>query len=222
MKIRSIFLFSLASLFCCSGATAQSWRSIKSQVKNEVKKEGKKMIENALTTQTLRIEAFPQSLEAFDGMYNQMATTPEGAVMMFIVAMDTYIRNEELGKQCFGLCFHPQKRNGDLPDNHFLSFMHDRFYRNSQEWLARSYFEGSSPENGYQISAPYTMKVRRKATDRDYLTSMDADVEKCWVHSSGADSDRPAQVLRVKGETLYYIFSYGGIPSQIRPPKRQY
>ena len=62
--------------------------------------------------------------------------------------------------------------------------------------------------------------MKSRVNDDDYLTSMDADVEKRWLKSSGADSERAVQVLRVRGEDLYYMFEYGGLPSQVRKPRR--
>ena len=154
-------------------------------------------------------------------MYNELAVSPEGAVAMFMAAMNIYAENEELGMKCFGLCFHPENRNGDVPIPYFVSFMNSRFHQgDAQPWIARSYFEGATPENGYTPDLPYTIKMKSRIDDDDYLTDMDADVERRWVNSSGADSDRPVQVLRVRGDDIYYMFNYAGLATQVRKPRR--
>ncbi len=219
-------LLTLALTLVCFIATAEAQsletlkRKVKSQAKQEVTKSVRKTV-GAGVPKSVELGTIPATLEEFDAKYNKLAATPEGAIVMFLAAMDIYAQNEELGKKCFGLCFHPENRNGDEPIPYFLQFMRDRFYRGSnQPWIARSYFEGAKPENGYTPKEPLTLKMKSRVNDDDYLTSMDADVEKRWLKSSGADSERAVQVLRVRGEDLYYMFEYGGLPSQVRKPRR--
>ncbi len=223
--MKTKFITLLLALVCfVSYAEAQSLEMLKRKVASKAKQETTKAIRKTVgagVPKSIELGSIPSTLEEFDAKYSVMATTPEGAIVMFLAAMDIYARNEELGKNCFGLCFHPENRNGDLPNNHFLSFMHSRFhYGDGQPWIARSYFEGAKPENGYTPKEPLTLKMKSRVNDDDYLTSMDADIEKRWLKSSGADSERAVQVLRVRGEELYYMFEYGGLPSQVRKPKK--
>lgn len=224
MKTTKLLTLLLALLCFVNYAEGQSLEMLKRKAKNQVKREATKAVRKTVSAgvpKSVELGAIPTSLEEFDTKYNTLAVTPEGAIVMFLAAMDIYAQNEELGKKCFGLCFHPENRNGDEPNNHFLSFMRSRFHSGSgQWWIARSYFDGAKPENGYSPKEPFTLKMKSRVNDDDYLTSMDADVEKRWLQSSGADSERAVQVLRVRGEDLYYIFEYGGLPSQIRRPKR--
>lgn len=225
MKKSRLLTVLLALLCSISFAEAQSWESIKRKAKSDAKQDVRKAVRKTVAggvPKSVTLGAIPATLEAFNAKYNELATTPEGAVVMFLAAMDIYTQNEELGKQCFGLCFHPENREGNLPNNHFLSFMRSCFHSgDGQPWIARSYFDGAKPENGYTPKESFTLRLKSRVGDDDYLTSMDADVEKRWLKSSGADSERAVQVLRVRGENLYYIFEYGGLPSQVRKPKRK-
>lgn len=225
MKTKKLITLLLALICFANYADAQSWDMLKGRAKSKARQEASRAVRKTVgagVPKSIELGTIPTTFEEFDAKYNTIATTPEGAIVMFLAAMDIYARNEELGKQCFGVCFHPDNRNGDLPNNHFLSFMRSRFhYGDGQPWIALSYFEGAKPENGYTPKEPLTLKMKSRANDSDYLTSMDADVEKRWLKSSGADSERAVQVLRVRGENLYYMFEYGGLPSQIRKPKRQ-
>lgn len=222
MKTKLITLLLVLTCFV-NYAEAQSLDMLKRKVRSQAKQETTRAIRKTVgagVPKSIELGSIPVTLEEFDAKYNAIATTPEGAIAMFLAAMDIYARNEELGKHCFGLCLHPENRNGDLPNNHFLSFMRSRFHEgDGQPWIARSYFEGAKPENGYTPKEPLTLKMKSRANDDDYLTSMDADVEKRWLQSSGADSERAVQVLRVRGEELYYMFEYGGLPSQVRKPR---
>lgn len=225
--MKTVKLFALLITLICfvNYAEAQSWETLKRKAKSETRQEITKAVRKTVgagVPKSVKLNAIPTTLEEFDATYNEMATTPEGAIIMFLAAMDIYAQNEELGKKCFALCFHPEKRNGDEPIPYFVQFMRSRFHSgDGQSWLARSYFDGATPENGYTPKEPLTLKMKSRANDDDYLTDMDADVERRWVNSSGADSERPVQVLRVRGENLYYMFNYAGLASQVRKPKRR-
>lgn len=219
-KIITILIFAFALQGIANAQFGGLLNKAKSKVKQEANRTARKTIGAGLP-KSVELGTIPTTLEEFDVKYNTLAKTPEGAIVMFLAAMDIYAQNEELGKKCFGLCFHPENRSGDMPNNHFLSFMRSRFhYGDGQPWIARSYFDGAKPENGYTPKKPLTLRMKSRANDDDYLTSMDADVEKRWLQSSGADSERAVQVLRVRGEELYYMFEYGGLPSQVRKPKK--
>lgn len=224
MKTTKLFTLLFALVCFVATAEAQSWETLKRKAKSEARQEITKAVKKTVgggVPKSVKLNVFPTTLEEFDSTYNEQAVTAEGAILMFLVAMDIYTQDEELGKKCFGRCFHPANRNGDEPIPYFVQFMRDRFHRGSdQPWIARSYFEGAKPENSYTPKEPLTLKMKSRANDDDYLTDMDADVERRWVNSSGADSDRPVQVLRVRGEDLYYIFNYAGLASQVRKPKR--
>ncbi len=224
MKTKKIITLFLALICFINYADAQLWGMFTDKAKIIARQEASKTVcktARAGVSKSVDLGTIPATFEEFEAKYNELATTPEGAIAMFLAAMDIYAQNEELGKYCFGVCFHPENRNGELPNKYFLSFMRSRFhYGDGQPWIARSYFEGAKPENGYTPKSPLTLKMKSRVDDKDYLTSMDADIEKRWLKSSGADSERAVQVLRVRGEKLYYIFEYGGLPSQVRKPRK--
>lgn len=172
-------------------------------------------------TTRVSLNKMPSSLKEFKTQYNKMATTPEGAIIMFVAAMDIYSRNIELGELCMGWCFHPEERNGDKPDRNFMSLIVTRFHQgNPQPWLALSYFNGAKPENGYRPSVPYSMNIRNRGDKSGYLSDLEAVVEQRFVKSFGADNERPVKVLRVEGERLFYMFGYGSIVTKVRKPKK--
>lgn len=161
MKTKLITL--LLTLACfVNYAEAQSLDMLKRKAASKAKQETTRAIRKTVgagVPKSVELGSIPATLEEFDAKYNVIAMTPEGAIAMFLAAMDIYARNEELGAKCFGLCFHPENRNGDLPNNHFLSFMRSRFhYGDGQPWIARSYFEGAKPDNGYTPKEPLTLK----------------------------------------------------------------
>lgn len=76
-----------------------------------------------------------------------------------------------------------------------IQFLRDRLV--GKGYVPRSYFAGTSPQNNYEPSRPYTVTVEENPysyTNEGYAT--------LWLRSSGADSPRQVQ-LRAKGDKWY-------------------
>lgn len=84
-------------------------------------------------------------------------------------------------------------------------FIRDRLC--GKGYVMRSYFEGTSPENDYTPSLPYTIKI----SDNPY-SYQNEGYATLYLTSSGADSQRQVQ-LRKKGEQWFVwdIFLYPDI-----------
>ncbi len=76
-----------------------------------------------------------------------------------------------------------------------MQFMDDRL--KGKEYVARSYFNGTSPQNNYTPDLPYSVTVR----DNPYSYDQQGYVT-LFITSSGADSDRKVQ-LRKKGDQYF-------------------
>ena len=119
------------------------------------------------------------------------------------------------------LCLWPINQNAALEMLNFLKgpqglstreiqFMNERF--RAKEYLPFSYFQGSSPENGYKPSRPYTVIISTVPT------SFDEDgYVKLYLQSSGADSPRPVQ-LRQKPSSGEWFLWEQMLLSDIRIP----
>lgn len=83
-------------------------------------------------------------------------------------------------------------------------------------YVMRSYFNQTSPDNGYALGAEVSLTVKENVysrTEENYVNLL--------FHSSGADSDRAVK-LRKKGSTgEWFVFSdtYRGLMAGIRQPK---
>ena len=52
---------------------------------------------------SIQIDSFPTSVEAFIELRNTIATSPAGGAAMFIVALNIYVDNPELGSACLAV-----------------------------------------------------------------------------------------------------------------------
>lgn len=119
------------------------------------------------------------------------------------------------------LCLWPVNQNAALELVNFLKgsqpfskyeiqFINERL--RGKEYLPFSYFEGTTPENGYEPSRPYTLTISSVPTSFD-----EAGYAKLYLKSSGADSLRPVQ-LREKSSTGEWFLWEQMLLSEIRPP----
>ena len=94
-----------------------------------------------------------------------------------------------------------------------IQFINERF--RGKEYLPFSYFEGSSPENGYEPSTPYTITISTVPSSYD-----EKGYVKLYLKSSGADSPRPVQ-LREKPSSGEWFLWEQMLLSDIRQPSSQ-
>ncbi|MCR5808385.1 MAG: hypothetical protein K6G56_02360 [Clostridiales bacterium] len=96
-----------------------------------------------------------------------------------------------------------------------MSFIRDRFM-DGVDYVPRSYFVGTSPDNDYSPSLPYTVNVLELAHSRDQIGE---GYLRLFIRSSGADSERFV-VLRHKPSTdQWFVWQFEGLLSGIRQPK---
>ena len=91
-----------------------------------------------------------------------------------------------------------------------IQFTNDRL--RGKAYLPSSYFQGSSPENGYTPSLPYTVRIFSVPT-----SFAEPGYAKLYLKSSGADSLRPVQ-LRKKESTGEWFLWDEMLLSEIRVP----
>ena len=81
-----------------------------------------------------------------------------------------------------------------------------------KEYLPFSYFEGTTPSNGYEPSKPYTVTISTVPTSFD-----EAGYAKLYLKSSGADSPRPVQLRKKQSSGEWFLWDQM-LLSEIRPP----
>lgn len=95
-----------------------------------------------------------------------------------------------------------------------ISFIKDRFM-DGVDYVPRSYFLGTSPQNDYTPAKPYTVEIKELAHSRD---NFNEGYLKLFIRSSGADSERYV-VLRHKPSTdQWFLWEFAGMLSGIRQP----
>jgi hypothetical protein len=151
-----------------------------------------------MSQDAIQIAALPQTLDEFIAVRDQIAHTPQGGAATMVIALLLHARDQELGRQALTVAVDRsrlqegtdgykgwQLRRGDRQRI-------DQQLR-QQEYLPRSYIQGTSPEQGYTLAKPpYTITFQSNL----YSGDPDSGTYKTFVHCSGAASPRPVSLKR--------------------------
>ena len=135
--------------------------------------------------------SLPTSLEEFKALPQAAMSTPFETAAMTVLAFCYYPQNKELSLQMVDFLKGPRPLSGVEK-----SFISDRF--RDSDYIPRSYFEGSTPQNDYTPSEPYTIVVSESPysyQNENYAT--------LYITSGGADSPRSVQMRKAKDGKWY-------------------
>ncbi len=164
----------------------------------------------ANSAKTVSFDALPRCAEELEKLPEARLTDPFDTAALTVAA----------------LCEYPNDKNAAIEMLNFLkgprpltplelSFLNDRFM-DGVDYVPRSYFAGSSPENDYTPSLPYTIRIEEHAHSRDNFKD---GYLRLFITSSGADSQRFID-LRCKPSTgQWFLWEFGGVLLGIRTPK---
>ena len=151
---------------------------------------GMSAMKSAFSGGTVDVPKMPKTVEEFTAWRDKVATEPEGGAAVYVVALATYAEDEDLGLQFLTIALDQahlvpgtKGLKGRQPKAIAVQRWKERIGR--KPYVARSYFQGTSPENGYKLGSgaleiSYT-EVRDEGGNR----------AKVFVVSTGADSARP-------------------------------
>ena len=118
-------------------------------------------------------------------------STPFQTAAMTVLALCFYPQNSELSLKMLDFLRGPRPLNG--ADKQFIA---DRF--RAKDYVPRSYFVGSTPDNDYQPNAPYTVEV-----SENQYSYEEQGIAKLFISSGGADSPRPIKLRKAKDGKWY-------------------
>ncbi len=155
---------------------------------------------------SLSIDRMPASYEEFVSLQNEVAQTPEGAIMMEIVAMEMFNRDRELGKKCLTLA------NTEINVNFMVRRMSDLAVPEEQSgrpYQPAIFFAGATPMNGYNPTSPYTIQVRTSKVHKyEKVQSLKGYLLYLEVFSEGFDTQwRSVEVIKQKGSDVYKVYN---------------
>lgn len=179
------------------------------RAQNELRKKLEKKIITALNTKkaTIQFEDLPLNLEELQLLEMADLTDYYEVAALAIIALNAYKHNKEEGKRILDFLNGPEAISGF--DEQFIN---DRFM-DGKSYVVDSYFDGTSPENGYQYDCPCSITIIEQSDS----FSQDG-YAKLFIQSSGADSPRPI-TLRYKPSTKqWFIWDYKLLLAEVVKP----
>ena len=151
----------------------------------------------------------PHTFSEFKERYAQVSTSPQGAVRMYFDALFSYIdpaRRAEGAKMLRYSLHEGQNLERSPVWSTFVSRLQDPAYH----YIFRSFAQGTSPENNYQMNPDnYQLMFVKSRQETDYV--------QITIRSSGADSPRPVHVQRFD-DGLWYVVNNHGTYTEVRKP----
>lgn len=169
---------------------------------------------------SVQIEQLPQSVEDFLALQAQVAGTPQGGAAMMVVALLLYADDVELGHACLSVAV-DRDRLSEGEKGYAGWQLRGRARQlirtqiGGQPHIPRSYIQGTSPENGYQLPPPpYELSI----SDNPYSGDIEAGTYKVFVACSGAASPRPVMTRR-DASGLWKACEWSSLLMGIRKPE---
>ncbi|MGN0650468.1 MAG: DUF6935 domain-containing protein [Oscillospiraceae bacterium] len=138
----------------------------------------------------------PVTLAELQALPEATLENPAAVAALTVAALAAYPADKNAAAEMLNFLRGPRPLT-----NYDLQFISDRF--RGKDYLMRSYFEGSSPENNYTPAQPYSVVVSENPHSRDafsegYIT--------LYVKCSGADSPRPVKLRHKPSVNKWYLW----------------
>lgn len=169
----------------------------------------------------IAVPDLPKTLDDFIALRDGLAVTPEGGAVMMVLALAVYAADPKarFGRDTLVITA-DRSRLTPKPDGYrgwdltVRDQQHIKRQVASRPWGPRSYFVGTSPENGYRLpEAPYRFELSRNP----YSGDEDEGCVKVFVASSGASTPRPVTVKR-NNRGLWKALERSSLTVGVEPP----
>ncbi len=152
-------------------------------------------------------DTLPNSLNEFSILVNEGMTAPEKTCALFICSVNILAQNMSEGLDAINMLKGPQ------PLSVFeKSWFKDRIV--NKKYLAMAYFNGSTPENNYTPTKPYSLTFLKDPRPQD----CEDGYMRLQIKTPAFDSPRYIK-LRQKGDN-WYIWDVNSIMLGVRIPKQ--
>lgn len=152
-------------------------------------------------------ERLPKNLQEMKELEYASLSKPEYAPALFLAAVKAYVIDKEAAYEMIQFLQGPREfTNADK------QFIRDRMM-DKADYIVESYFKGSTVENNYTPTLPYTVSL----TENPYSYSEEGYV-KLFLKSAGADSARPIKVRLKPSTGQWFLWEQSSILMGIRVP----
>lgn len=158
-------------------------------------------------SETITFAKLPANLTELQALPEASLENPNAVAALTVAALSAYTTDKNATVEMLNFLRGPRPLT-----NYDIQFLADRF--RGKDYLMRSYFEGSSPENNYTPAQPYSVVVSEDLHSRDAIGE---GYIKLYVKCSGADAPRPIKLRLKPSAGKWYLWEQYLLPD-IRKP----
>lgn len=159
-----------------------------------------------MSSMTFTFQSLPTTLDELKALPEADLSTPFKACALTIAVLNNYENSPEATIEMLNFLKGPQPMS-----EYDKQFLRDRL--KGKMYVARSFFDGSSPDNNYQPNVPYTVTI----TEGAYAYAQDG-YAMLDFRSSGADNPRQIKLRRKGTDGPWFLWENFAL-SDIRTPK---
>lgn len=136
--------------------------------------------------------------------------TPEETAALAVAALVRYTEDQEAGIAMLNVLRGPRPLS---PQD--IQLLKDQLLKD-RNYVARSHFNGATPDNDYTPTEPYSVTV--SDNPNSYMTEGYATL---YIRSGGADSPRPITLRKKPSTGEWFLWNHVGLLPGIRVPASQ-
>ena len=156
---------------------------------------------------TFTFSALPESLAELQALPEASLDTPFKAAALTVLALCAYAADKDIGTEMLNWLRGPRPLTGQD-----ISFLNDRFC-DGKTYLPFTYFAGSTPENNYPPTEPYSITI-----ESNQVSAQEEGYMKLFIPCGGADSPRPI-TLRQRGSDGKWFLWEQSLLVGVKTPK---
>jgi len=169
------------------------------------------------------LDSLPANISEFEALRDKLAATPEGGVLVLIVALKMYNENPAEGNKALivavdqGLLSKSDGKDnykGYVLGNATISLVKSQL--GNYPYVINSYLPGATPENNY---TPGALPHKFELTANKYSGDAAKGQIKLFIRSSGADSPRPV-TLKKNSKGIWKAYEFSSIVVGIKKPAK--
>ena len=172
----------------------------KSIISSETKPQFARIVDEDVI-KSVEFSSLPMTLTQFESLPQAEMQSPYETAAMFIVALNHYIQNKVESIAMINFLKGPNQLS---PRELNLIKMQ------MTDYLARSYFNGATPQNDYTPTQPHNVVI----SDNKHSYNNHGSA-KLFIHCGGADSPRPIE-LRLAKDSRWYLTGFSSLLVGIR------
>lgn len=234
MKISKVIIWAVATLLTM-GATCTACKQI-SKDKDSGSQQSSKVSEkdaalqasckrsidhntwNPDATTTVEFKAFPNNLDEWKQMQETLGNEPQGAAALQVMAFELYRNNRADGEEALRMNNTATNYNSTI--ERLREIMgNDKYY--ARPYIAWAMLDGATPENGYKVDPPYSIKMKVDPNKKYQESQMlHGTVIYLLIDCKGWDTNwRGVEVVKPEGGKYYVVCNCPAMYTQCKEAK---